>query len=124
LVTWAAGQFELCQVTGKDGLGHPITLRDELSGIPKDKRGADVNALLDGPEMPTAGAHLWEWFCELSNVRRGGLSGPEPIGLDQLDAWQRLHGVKLHSWEIGCIEALDMKWREISNRYAEQRNAN
>jgi hypothetical protein len=113
--------MELGQVTGKDGQGRPITLRDELAAVPQERLGPEARALLDGPEMPTAASYLWDWYSALHRARRAGFAGPEAIGFDQMCDWQRLHGITLHPWEIECIEALDMKWREITNRYAEQR---
>lgn len=43
-------------------------------------------------------------FCDLVDSR------PAPgaaIALSEIEAWQRLHGVRLNAWELGTLRHLD-----------------
>jgi hypothetical protein len=54
-------------------------------------------------QPPAAAGQLWQVFCDLSAQRAPGAA----IALTEVEAWQRLHGVRLTGWEVGCIVAMD-----------------
>jgi hypothetical protein len=64
-------------------------------------------------DPPENGAYLWNIFRELHNRRRLGFSMPDAISFPDIDAWQRLRCVKLASWEIDAIVALDDLQRSV-----------
>lgn len=50
-------------------------------------------------------------------MRRGyGMSGPLPITNTEIDAWQRVHGIRLTPWELDCIYLLDGLALEASRK--------
>ena len=89
------------QLMHRQGDGRP--LREHLqaamaAGAAPDERLAR--------KPPRDGLALWEAFCELASVRPGGM-GPGAVPLTEIEAWQRLHGVRLTSWELGTLLAMD-----------------
>jgi hypothetical protein len=57
-------------------------------------------------ELPPCLLTLWEFFKEL-NGRRPAAMGMSPISNQELESWQRNHGVVLTPWEIDTIFAMD-----------------
>jgi hypothetical protein len=57
--------------------------------------------------VPVALTYLWEWWCELSLVRRAGMSGPEPIDYRDVEAWARLMDKKPEPYEVRALLQLD-----------------
>ncbi len=75
------------------------------------KRGAkEAAAALEGPELPAAGAHVWEWFLELHAARGAGEFGISPIGYADIDAWARLTGRLPRFWEVAWLREIDRLW--------------
>jgi hypothetical protein len=86
------------------------TLRDNLETV--ERRTGRRHPLLSAAEdQPTALEYLFEVFADLSGVRRYSMSGPEPIGFDQIYFWQLANGFPLHKWERKAIIAADAAWR-------------
>ncbi len=54
--------------------------------------------------MPEAGAHLWDWFWELSKRRR---SGPEPLTFGEIGEWGRLTGTAVRPEEVSILLRMD-----------------
>lgn len=80
------------------------TLREHLlaaqaAGGRADERLAET--------VPPECAALWGAFVDLSSARPQGLSGATAVPPSELQAWQRLHGVALTSWEIDTLAAMD-----------------
>lgn len=50
---------------------------------------------------PAACAALWVAYCELNAEGEGGIQGPH------IEAWQRLSGVSLTTWEVDTLRAVD-----------------
>ncbi|GCL61489.1 phage tail assembly chaperone [Pseudaquabacterium pictum] len=92
-------------------LSHPqpdgATLRVHLQRAAKSAGRADPLLLR---RAPAAGRQVWATFCELSALRPPG--GPIPLG--EVEAWQRLHGVRLTGWEVECITAMDAAARAVA----------
>jgi hypothetical protein len=100
------------EIVGKDGVSGREALERLLRRkLPEEKR-AKYEAELAGPPPPVALAHLWQAFVRLSRRRGGSGFGPAPIGWGDLDAFMRLTGTRLSSWEVEIIEALDDLWRK------------
>lgn len=57
--------------------------------------------------LPGWAAALWAAFIDLAQARPQGMNGAGAIPLAEIEAWQRLHGVRLTPWEVGCITAMD-----------------
>ena len=74
-------------------------------------------AALDGPELPSDGAHVWAWFLELSAGRGSNGFGPNPISYLDLLAWSMLTGTITRPAEIEAIMALDRVWmtQQVAN---------
>lgn len=76
------------------------------------QRGDKVRVALLKPDikqkpLPPAARRIWQTFVRLS-ARRGGTGfGPAPIGWIDLDAYQRMTGIRLSPWQIEMIEMLD-----------------
>lgn len=61
----------------------------------------------DGPALPWAAAHVWEWFSELNTARHGTGFGVNPISWAELSAWSALTGRTLRPWEVRALRAVD-----------------
>lgn len=57
-------------------------------------------------EIPAEAAAVWAAFVDLSGLR--------PIPPSEIDAWQRLHGVRLTPWELDCLKAMDRKAADVA----------
>lgn len=71
--------------------------------------GADV-AELDLPALPDGVDAVWGAFKALSNARGQGNGGPAPLVFSEIEAYARLHGLALSSWELDTLQALDRVW--------------
>ena len=61
--------------------------------------------------LPEGAAYLWEWFCEISGRRQGGM-GPLALSWTDIEAWARLRSISLSAFEIDCFNALERAyWR-------------
>lgn len=52
-------------------------------------------------------AYLWELFFEITSARGANGFGLNPLGWHDLEAWQRVAGERLTSFERGTLLALD-----------------
>lgn len=78
------------------------TLRDHLEVA----ETATGERLIEDPEIPAAGEHLWNWFWELHSGRGGGF-GPSPLSYQELAAWARLTGSEPGPWEVRALRKMD-----------------
>lgn len=64
--------------------------------------------MLEVPPLPEALGYLWNAFLRIRR-RKGtdGMGNVQPIGWGDLDAFDRLSGLRLKPWEIDIIEQLD-----------------
>lgn len=58
-------------------------------------------------ELPSAVAHVWAWFCELSAARTSNGYGADPITFGDIDAWARLTRLSPTPWEVALIRRID-----------------
>lgn len=70
--------------------------------------GANLRGAVPCP--PLAGLRLWGIFCALSDARRWGEAGPDPISPADLAAWVQLHRVCLPPHHVAIITAMDAAW--------------
>ncbi len=65
-----------------------------------------MDPLLLGPPVPPAVRDLWHTYMQLAASRRTGM-GMSPLALTDIEAWQRLNGVRLTPWELDTLIDLD-----------------
>jgi hypothetical protein len=56
--------------------------------------------------LPDEADSLWAAYIQLSAARPRGF-GASGIPMGEIDAWQRLHGVRLTPWEVDTLSAMD-----------------
>jgi hypothetical protein len=64
-------------------------------------------------------AHIWAWFCEVSDGRPDGFSGPGALGYPDVMAWTVVCGVLPTPTEVRLILITDREWRGEYNRLQE-----
>ena len=57
-------------------------------------------------ECPKQCLPLWTAFTQIGRSRPSGF-GASAISLQEIEAWQRLYGVRLTAWELDTIIELD-----------------
>ena len=57
--------------------------------------------------MPPGLQQLWDLFLDLSATRAPAMAGVSPIAYAEIVAWQRAHRIRLESWEVDLLRALD-----------------
>lgn len=60
--------------------------------------------------MPAGAQYLWDIFARLSRRRGSTGFGPAALTWLDMDAFQRVAGVRLQQWEVEVIEMLDDLW--------------
>ena len=69
--------------------------------------------MLDVPPIPEAVSYLWNTFLRIrSRIGADAMGNPRPIAWADLDAFNRLSGLRLRPWEIDIIEQLDAVYLE------------
>jgi hypothetical protein len=76
--------------------------------------------LRDAPELPTLGAHVWAWFCELNRERGQGMEGPCKITHRDITEWAQAYGVKIRAWERRAIKQIDALYLGLLQRGNEE----
>jgi hypothetical protein len=61
---------------------------------------------LDGPSLPEAGAHVWQWFLDLHRGRQGGF-GPSPLSYHDILSYFTLCRERPAPWEFAVLRRLD-----------------
>lgn len=98
---FAAHEFELAAPLS-DGL----PLREHLVSI-WWQTGTEPAMLADAPALPHGCSQLWADFLHMHERRGCSSDRPDRITDVGIDAWQRVHGVRLPSWQIAAITAAD-----------------
>jgi hypothetical protein len=62
------------------------------------------------PQVPEAGALVWQWFVDLCGTRAVGAAGPRPIAYAEVEAYARLTGWPIEPRHVGLLRALDAEW--------------
>lgn len=61
---------------------------------------------LEPVQIPSCVQGLWETFQTLAACRRSGMAA-QPLCLIDLEAWCRLHGLRLSAWEVETLIVVD-----------------
>lgn len=69
--------------------------------------------LEDQPPLPVYAEPVWNAFCELSETRSAGMSGPGPIAYSEIQSYQAAHGIRFAPWEIEAVRRLDQLFRTV-----------
>lgn len=96
-----------------------MALREHL--LAHRRMTGDGHPLMDdAPPLPTGCGPLWRDFMEMHNARSWGMGGPGSLTFVELDAWQRVRGVRLEAWEIAAVKAADRAYLGVhaANRKA------
>ena len=88
---------------------------DHLLAV-QNATGQPPQALLDAPPCPDGCEELWRIFDEL-HACRSWANGPGRITYTDLDAFQRVAGLRLQRWELDAIRRADAAYLE---NYAER----
>lgn len=64
-------------------------------------------ALIQEPEVPEEGEHLWEWFWHLSGRRMQGMDGPLALTYPEIRAWSEMTGEIVLREEVAVILSMD-----------------
>lgn len=54
--------------------------------------------------------YLMEYFLELNETRGSNGFGPNPITYGEVEAWSRLTGIGLQTWEVAVLRQLDREY--------------
>lgn len=82
--------------------GDGATLRTHLQRHARNTGQIDPLLLT---EWPREGRMVWWAFNTMG--RQYGMAGPLPITATEIDAWQRVHGIRLTPWELSMIRVFD-----------------
>lgn len=82
-------------------------LRDHLGNLAKRGDAMALATLSAVPPLPTGCMALWRDFMALHSNRGSNGFGPERIGFGEIDAYQRLHGMRFAGWELEAIRRAD-----------------
>jgi hypothetical protein len=92
------------------------TVRDALHALAEQGDPEALTELANLPKLPPLGAHLWQWFSELTATRTASGLGPNRITRAEIRAWERDEGQSLDLWERRAILRIDQAW--ISSAHA------
>lgn len=73
------------------------------------------------PFPPYRTEYLWRLFIDVGSCRGINESGPQPISWSELDAWGRVNGLNLTSYEVEAIRKLDSRYLKIVGDHRRQR---
>lgn len=62
------------------------------------------------PPAPPGLSYLLALFAELASARQAGFGAPQPLTWAEIEAWSRLTGMALLSWEARVMRQLDAAW--------------
>jgi len=62
--------------------------------------------LLNATRVPAMASELWQAYQALCASRPAGL-GPSLVPQSEIQAWQCNHGIRLNSWELDTLAAMD-----------------
>lgn len=84
-------------------------LRQAAKGLTKGAALArEMLAKDDALRCPVEHGPLYDAFLEMDRWRgAGGMGGPSPLTLHDVEAWQRLSGVTLHPQQVALVKRLD-----------------
>lgn len=81
-------------------------MREHLESYER-QTGRQHPMLADAPVLPAGAEQLWRDFMALHLTRGSNGFGPARISFGDLDAYQRVQGVKLPAWQVDAIRRAD-----------------
>jgi hypothetical protein len=66
-------------------------------------------------EFPNLLANVWSAFCDLSNTRSQGFSGPNPISYRDIKDYKELTDTPLSPKEVKLLVSLDAVYMRTAN---------
>lgn len=87
--------------------GDGASLRTHLQRLRANTGRVDPLLAAAAQPLPSAIAPLWEAFVALSATRGAAFEGVAPITCLEIEAWCRLHAVRLSPWEVETLLAVD-----------------
>lgn len=95
------------------------TVLDHLRAV-EQQTGQTPQMLLDAPRLPEGCEQLWPIFNELHSCRGNNGFGPVRITYGDIDAFQRVSGLRLQPWELAAVRRADQAylnhWDERNRR--------
>lgn len=92
-----------------DETGHSYRehLTGQLARARTEERRREIEGELALPPFPNELDYLWRAFQRLRRRSGGAGLGPAPLTLAEIEAFQRLAGLRLAPWEVELLEDLD-----------------
>lgn len=81
------------------------TVRQNLEAV--ERNTGKRPAALDGPQLPDAGRHIWDWYCDLNAARQSGFAA-NPISYQEMAAYFSLRRERPAQWELITLRRLDL----------------
>ena len=104
--------------------GDGASLRTHLQRLRNNTGRIDPLLVAVNRPLPAGVAHLWDAFVALSATRAPAFEGLAAITCTEIEAWQRLHGLRLTPWEVETLLAVDRAARgALDDARASQRMA-
>ena len=101
MTSWAEHQFKLNK---RDTNG--TTKREHLEQVER-QTGRNLKELESPTEFPNLLVNVWTAFCDLSNARTQGFSGPNPIGYRDIKDYKELTDTPMTPREVQALRELD-----------------
>lgn len=95
------------------------TYMDHLQSVVRQTGGRVVPPeLRDRTECPERAMYLWNYFAQASRRRqRDGFSGvPQPLSSFEILSWAALNRVRLQTFEVDLLTALDDTFVDVKSR--------
>ena len=73
-------------------------------------------------EVPLEGAHLWDWFWDLSGSRPSGF-GLSPIPYSEYKSWLEIAKPLIYDWEIRIIMQMDHAFVESQQEHKKEKQS-
>jgi hypothetical protein len=108
LTECARAEFELSARQG-DG----ATLREHLRRHAKNTGKVDERLQI---QWPREGKAIWMVFNEMGR-QYTGFGGALPVSMTEIDAWQRVHRIRLTPWELEMIHVFDALRQETERKH-------
>lgn len=110
LVAFGQAEFELSAPQG-DGL----TLREHLEGL-AERTGKTLAEVAGLPDLPQGCEFIWRDFMALSIGRGSNGFSAARITWADIEAYQRVNGIRFAGWEIDAIRRLDNAFLAEANK--------
>ena len=109
MLEWAEHQFNLNK---PDANG--VTKREHLEQVER-QLGRNLRELESPTDFPNILANVWTAFCDMSNTRGQGFSGPNPITYTEIKDYKELTDTPLAPREVKLLKQLDAVYMRTTN---------